>query len=123
MKNTITGYVIPNSKVESEYYHFDVHIVEYENGEDVEIFNETINDSQLFDIIQALGEISEEDDIEVDIYANYHGDRGLIEFYNELIDIFEKGKFHMEYEWGWDNHPLLYINIDTTERIDSDERK
>ena len=100
MKNTITGYVIPNWEVKSEYYHFDVHIVEYENGEDVEIFNETINDSQLFDIIQALGEISEEDDIEVDIYANYHGDRGLIEFYNELIDIFEKGKFHMEYEWG-----------------------
>ena len=63
MKNTITGYVIPNWKVKSEYYHFDVHIVEYENGEDVEIFNETINDSQLFDIIQALGEISEEDDI------------------------------------------------------------
>lgn len=92
MNKIINAYVIPNWEVESSYYHFNVYISGF--------CNETVNDSKLFDIIQELSRVANEYNIEVNVFANYHGDKGLISFYRELMEIFNKGNFHMEYEWG-----------------------
>ena len=92
MNNNIIVSVIPNWEIDSPYYHFDV----YSEG----FFNDTVSCSKLFDIIQELSHIANEYNIEVDVFANYNGNKDLIEFYNELMSIFNKGNFHMEYEWG-----------------------
>lgn len=101
MNKEIIAFVVPNWDVESPYYHFNVSVNNVTEDYDLEeFFGETVSDSELFDIIEELSFISNNEDIKVNVFANYHGNEQLTKFYKELIDIFEKGNFHMEYEWG-----------------------
>ena len=102
MEKEIVVFVVPNWNIDSPFFHFDISVNNITEEQDLEeIFDKTINDSELFDIIEELSYITDNNkDIIVNIYANYHGNKQLIKFYNDLIDIFEKSNFHMEYEWG-----------------------
>ena len=101
MNKEIVAFVVPNWDVESAYYHFNISVNNVTEDDDFEEFYaDTVNDSELFDIIQELNFISREGNVKVNVFANYHGNKQLTNFYNELIDIFEDENFHMEYEWG-----------------------
>ena len=101
MEKEIVVFVIPNWNIDSPYFHFDILVNNVTEDDDLEkLYEDTVNDSELFDIIQELNFISREGNVKVNVFANYHGNKQLTNFYNELIDIFEDENFHMEYEWG-----------------------
>ena len=101
MEKEIVVFVIPNWDIDSPYFHFDISVSNVTEDDDLdELYEDTVNDSELFDIIQELNFISREGNVKVNVFANYHGNKQLTNFYNELIDIFENENFHMEYEWG-----------------------
>ena len=101
MEKEIVVFVIPNWDIDSPYFHFDISVNNVTEDDDLDkLYEDTVNDSELFDIIQELNFISREGNVKVNVFANYHGNKQLTNFYNELIDIFENENFHMEYEWG-----------------------
>ena len=101
MEKEIVVFVIPNWDIDSPYFHFDISVNNVTEDDDLdELYEDTVNDSELFDIIQELNFISREGNVKVNVFANYHGDKQLTNFYNELIDIFDNENFHMGYEWG-----------------------
>ena len=101
MEIEIVVFVIPNWDIDSPYFHFDISVNNVTEDDDLDkLYEDTVNDSELFDIIQELNFISREGNVKVNVFANYHGNKQLTKFYNELIDIFEDENFHMEYEWG-----------------------
>ena len=101
MEKEIVVFVIPNWNIDSPYFHFDISVNNVTEDDDLDkLYEDTVNDSELFDIVQELNFISREGNVKVNVFANYHGNKQLTNFYNELIDIFEDENFHMEYEWG-----------------------
>ena len=101
MEKEIVVFVIPNWDIDSPYFHFDISVNNVTEDDDLdELYEDTVNDSELFDIIQELNFISREGNVKVNVFANYHGNKQLTNFYNELIGIFDNENFHMEYEWG-----------------------
>ena len=101
MEKEIVVFVIPNWDIDSPYFHFDISVNNVTEDDDLEkLYEDTVNDSELFDIIQELNFISREGNVKVNVFANYHGNKQLTNFYNELIGIFDNKNFHMEYEWG-----------------------
>ena len=101
MEKEIVVFVIPNWDIDSPYFHFDISVNNVTEDDDLdELYEDTVNDSELFDIIQELNFISREGNVKVNVFANYHGNEQLTNFYNELIDIFDNENFHMGYEWG-----------------------
>ena len=101
MEKEIVVFVIPNWDIDSPYFHFDISVNNVTEDDDLDkLYEDTVNDSELFVIIQELNFISREGNVKVNVFANYHGNEQLTNFYNELIDIFENENFHMEYEWG-----------------------
>ena len=101
MEKEIVVFVIPNWDIDSPYFHFDISVNNVTEDDDLDkLYEDTVNDSELFDIIQELNFILREGNVKVNVFANYHGNKQLTNFYNELIDIFEDENFHMEYEWG-----------------------
>lgn len=101
MEKEIVVFVIPNWDIDSPYFHFDISVNNVTEDDDLDkLYEDTVNDSELFDIIQELNFISREGNVKVNVFANYHGNKQLTNFYNELIGIFDNENFHMEYEWG-----------------------
>ena len=101
MEKEIVVFVIPNWDIDSPYFHFDISVNNVTEDDDLDkLYEDTVNDSELFDIIQELNFISREGNVKVNVFANYHGNKQLTNFYNELIGIFEDENFHVEYEWG-----------------------
>ena len=101
MEKEIVVFVIPNWDIDSPYFHFDISVNNVTEDDDLdELYEDTVNDRELFDIIQELNFISREGNVKVNVFANYHGNKQLTNFYNELIGIFDNENFHMEYEWG-----------------------
>ena len=101
MEKEIVVFVIPNWDIDSPYFHFDISVNNVTEDDDLdELYEDTVNDSELFDIIQELNFISREGNVKVNVFANYHGNKQLTNFYNELIGIFDNENFHIEYEWG-----------------------
>lgn len=101
MEKEIVVFVIPNWNIDSPYFHFDISVNNVTEDDDLDkLYEDTVNDSELFDIIQELNFISREGNVKVNVFANYHGNKQLTNFYNELIGIFDNENFHMEYEWG-----------------------
>ena len=101
MEKEIVVFVIPNWNIDSPYFHFDISVNNVTEDDDLdELYEDTVNDSELFDIIQELNFISREGNVKVNVFANYHGNKQLTNFYNELIGIFDNENFYMEYEWG-----------------------
>ena len=101
MEKEIVVFVIPNWNIDSPYFHFDISVNNVTEDDDLEkLYEDTVNDSELFDIIQELNFISREGNVKVNVFANYLGNKQLTNFYNELIGIFDNENFHMEYEWG-----------------------
>ena len=101
MEKEIVVFVIPNWDIDSPYFHFDISVNNVTEDDDLDkLYEDTVNDSELFDIIQELNFISREVNVKVNVFANYHGNKQLTNFYNELIGIFDNENFHMEYEWG-----------------------
>ena len=101
MEKEIVVFVIPNWDIDSPYFHFDISVNNVTEDDNLDkLYEDTVNDSELFDIIQELNFISREGNVKVNVFANYHGNKQLINFYNELIGIFDNENFHMEYEWG-----------------------
>ena len=101
MEKEIVVFVIPNWDIDSPYFHFDISVNNVTEDDDLDkLYEDTVNDSELFDIIQELNFILREGNVKVNVFANYHGNKQLTNFYNELIGIFDNENFHMEYEWG-----------------------
>ena len=101
MEKEIVVFVIPNWNIDSPYFHFDISVNNVTEDDDLDkLYADTVNDSELFDIIQDLNFISREGNVKVNVFANYHGNKQLTNFYDELIGIFDNENFHMEYEWG-----------------------
>ena len=101
MEKEIVVFVIPNWDIDSPYFHFDISVNNVTEDDDLDkLYEDTVNDSELFDIIQELNFISREGNVKVNVFANYHGNKQLTNFYNELIGIFDNENFHIEYEWG-----------------------
>ena len=101
MEKEIVVFVIPDWNIDSPYFHFDISVNNVTEDDDLEkLYEDTVDDSELFDIIQELNFISKEGNVKVNVFANYHGNKQLTNFYNELIGIFDSENFHMEYEWG-----------------------
>ena len=101
MEKEIVVFVIPNWDIDSPYFHFDISVNNVTEDDDLDkLYEDTVNDSELFDIIQELNFISREGNVKVNVFANYHGNKQLTNFYNELIGIFDNENFYIEYEWG-----------------------
>ena len=101
MEKEIVVFVIPNWDIDSPYFHFDISVNNVTEDDDLDkLYEDTVNDSELFDIIQELNFISREGNVKVNVFANYHGNKQLTNFYDELIGIFDNENFYIEYEWG-----------------------
>lgn len=103
MDKEIIVYVIPNWEVGNEHsFYFNVSIMEHCDGQRGRkvLYDSTVDDSKLVDIISYLAFYANDKNIDAYIFANYNGNEQLIKFYDLMIENFEKGNFHMEYEWG-----------------------
>lgn len=89
--------VIPNWELSTRGYIFDVSV---EDEDDI-IWTNQFDDEELLKTLQTFRNMADlSEDINFNVYANYHGNKQLLNFYSELIEMLNSDNFHIEYEWG-----------------------
>jgi hypothetical protein len=95
MASEMIVHIVPNWKNE-----FNVSACKIVEGEEHTFSLGTVNKDKLWDIMSQLSMEAETQDIKTYVFAYYHGSTKLKELYWQLMERFDKGNLHFEFEWG-----------------------
>ena len=90
--------IVPNWEVSNskQQYYFDMIV----NRNRIVEHNETVNSDELEQIMKLLHKEVTTGNSAACVYAYYHGNKDLINFYSYLMEAYECAGLDMEYEWG-----------------------
>ena len=90
--------IVPNWEVSNskQQYHFDMIVNRNRTVE----HNATVNSDELEQMLKLLHKEVKTGNSTVCVYAYYHGNTNLIDFYSHLMETYDCEGLHMEYEWG-----------------------
>ena len=96
--------IVPNWEVSNskQQYYFDMNVNRNRTVE----HNATVNSDELEQMLKLMHRVVTTGEGTVCVYAYYHGNTNLIDFYSRLIETYDCEGLHMEYEWGWDKPNL-----------------
>lgn len=90
--------IIPNWEVSNskQQYYFDMIVNRNRTVE----HNAIVNSDELEQMMKLLHKEVATGNSTACVYAYYHGNKDLINFYSHLMETYECEGLHMEYEWG-----------------------
>ena len=90
--------IVPNWEASNskQQYHFDMIISRNRTVE----HNATVNSDELEQMLKLMHKVVTTGEGTVCVYAYYHGNKDLINFYSYLMETYECAGLDMEYEWG-----------------------
>ena len=90
--------IVPNWEVSNskQQYYFDMIV----NRDRTVEHSTTVNSDELEQMMKLLHKEVKTGNSTVCVYAYYHGNTNLIDFYSYLMETYDCEGLHMEYEWG-----------------------